>query len=1535
MNKKVFLLALILLAMCINAFAFKGVLKVFTNNDGDSDIDTPYIYYFDDIYTNFGGKWQQPINAHKGQQYFLQSQKPPTDAGYIAEFHPNIAKKDAGEFYLMASMIPMAVAHGSPVQIYVDGEMVRDYITNNKPVEVGNKAYGVSNALKWCNFGTIKLDAGEHNISFVVRTDTALTKGMYVQGYDCFALVKYVPMPKPKWEDAEVPLFYKNIKPQEKPIYSYWVEAEDSKNHNISNIDVESCYNGKQLLIQNQKTDNYAEFEIDVDKAGKYLIMGATGPVGALFVSPLDLYVDDYLMESFSSRPHADLGWGYSSTLRWVSYGIVDLTADTHTFKFTCYKNRQMDNNVIQSFDALALVDADMLNIKINVTPDTQDKIIAKPKDKINISLKPVLTKTNIDFPIDVPLNIKLMKEGYKIKDNMAQVKIDPENVNKPLDINFEMEVPFDVCEGDYYLECDNLITPKDTHLLDFSFSGKYTPPAQKSLVADNLSITGGTIKAGEPYNFKMTADLKAPADSEILTVIFEQSKDVAYYAVSVPVPGLKGATGPFSADLSFTLPAEMPKGKVKGLLSLDGDISSSTPVDFNIDSKYTNQTTNMKPLSYGFFKDSTGMTQVWYSNQAHSLYWNGKPWMKVSAMFNGPYMSFSSTEQDFEGFKENVQKLKNRGIYHIYLFTQGPMSSINVEKWGTIMDYLEQEGFTYVIGFPNGAGKSVPLPIKQIRANPDKAKIDKNVTGLHKRTLKGAEFDMGNRKINAVYCGALDAQGNIIAVKEADITFIGADFVETEVNFGQNPVDIVYIPEYLSEWSTDNPWADFKVKTEETSRFIKTANLRPGFRGFVDLIMSNERGLYNSVEPIFINSPEFLKERERQLTEKYKNINALKKAWLVKGDFVKTIGEAATLYPVYNNGDLIFLTCDVEKGKNPVYKIDAQSPYWYEYLDLRDISYGDFEDRMIDKIKEVCDAPVNIKLCGMPEFYDYAREANRHGIDGVGCETYATGEGHITYNVGYRYVEMETAKKNMIGYSTEMGRGWADDMYPNWPDIHALFYDLGVTHYLGSRITYLFLYDVLPQTLYERNRISRDPRMMEWMNLWQEILDDKTEYIANYKPEIYTSWPRPDAWWPSCSERRAVRETSDAYGVNQVKCPNGVWAVPTCDPFTKSKVTFITLNDNPGVDYYKEDFEKLLKLGDREIVMLGHRKNLGALSVDKYYTDKFVSDDKYEYQGLIVPDGGDILEETNGIVWAMKVGKLQIIAAYPKKKFNALEDLVKYAILPEAQPDRVDASGFLEKGLGMTFATFGNNAFKAIGYTLKGQDVCVLHTTQKPGNINVGFTASKDCTFTVPYINFVKDMKAGETVVVTLPESDVNNQSQGAGMGYIKIIGEKLEDLQFTGITMDTLPKASKSGYEVSGLPAGMELPKPTRPEQFSVNTIEMMKAKAGFDTAVDEYNTGSYANAQQYLEEYLPLAGAELAVPFNVFLGNVHLMRGKIDEAIKYYNIALEKAPGLGDAMTGLGCALYNTDKDKAIALWQGANTEEAKHNLEVAGK
>ena len=1362
------------------------------------------------------------------------------------------------------------------------------------------------------------------------------------------------------WEEAPLPIFYKNLKPPIAPFCSYMQEAEEAT-HNMNSAPIEGTYSGHQIIADNQKEEYFVTFNINVEKEGKYLILCASGPVGAMHISPTDLYIDDQFIKEFTDTPKGDYNWGWCSCVTWVSYGAVTLSPGSHTFTFKVHKPRDLDGCIIQNFDALCLLDSDELNISIKAKANSQSASVKrvadaqlspsheaessnltiptfKRKDVLNISLRPILKSCNINQASIIAVPIKLMKYGRVVKEYTATFKLDPKSIGEPLPIDFTCEIPYDISNGEYYFESDNITTETGEHLLNINLQGEYPTPPQKSLVAKDLTLKNITFsKKNNSISFNVSANLLAPCSSDILTILFEHKKDVVYYAKSVYIPNLKGQKGEFlSEPITITLPQDMPKGKVKALLSLNKDISSSSPVEINIDTSFTEKTTSLKPISYGFYKDNTGMTQVWYANEAHTLFWNGEPFFNISGMLGGRYISFTDTEYEYEYFKNNIQILKKYGINHVYIFTNGGTSMKEPYKWENMMDYLESEGFTYVMGYCNGTGKYDRLRLREIYANPEKSKIIKNVIGKVTHTVKYSEYQMSSAPVEDIRCASLTSQGEITKVKEAKIIDKDQTGVTFEIDFGNSePIDILIDMSFSCYQPISNPWKNYKDQYTQVQKDLIVSNLRPGFRGFIDMILPNERAIVNEFEPGFIETEEFINHRAELLKEKYKNIDTLKKAWKVMGDFVKTFEEAASLYPLYNNGKIIFLTSSApslqkEKGEQPIFKIDATSIFWYEYLDLRDKNYGYFQNIMLDKVKEACDAPIALKLTGLPEIFNVPDKPNRLGLDAVGCETYSTGEGHITYDVGFRYNEMLAAKKAMIGSSTEMARGWSEDMYPNWSDIQALFFDLGVTHYLGNKITYLFLLDTLPDTMYNKNRILRDTRILEWMALWKEILEDKKEVVSNYTPIVYSSWPRPDATWTLVSERRAIKETDDAYGVNGFKCPNGVWCLPTTDPFAPNPMTFVTLNDSPATEFFKEDFENLIKMKNKEIVISGHRKNIGALSVDKYYTEEYISDESYTYQVLNPPANAEILHEYEGKVWAFKLDNLQFIAAQPKGNFNALESILKFAKYTEVNAEKRDAIGYLEKVLGLSFVNFGGGAFKAVGYTLKGEDVSVLHTTNEKGGDKITFRATKDCIFTCPYLNISENLSKGDSYVITLPEKDSENISLGAGLGYIKIIGESLEDLVFDNMTMDGPLQATSAGYDVTGLAKGLLLPTPKRPEVIKNNTTEVVRSRAAFDSAIEAYNIGLYGACQEKLEEHLPLAGEELSPAFNIFLGNILLLRGNIEKSIYYYETALQRDPENKDAKCGLGCAVYNKDKEKAIKLWEEAGTEEAVNNI-----
>ncbi|MBQ0105779.1 MAG: hypothetical protein KBT47_07070, partial [Armatimonadetes bacterium] len=719
-----------------------------------------------------------------------------------------------------------------------------------------------------------------------------------------------------------------------------------------------------------------------------------------------------------------------------------------------------------------------------------------------------------------------------------------------------------------------------------------------------------------------------------------------------------------------------------------------------------------------------------------------------------------------------------------------------------------------------------------------------------------------------------------------------------------------------------------------------------------------NERGIHMGVESIFYIQEEFNEKRTEQLKEKYKNIASLKKAWKVRGDFVDTIEEASVLYPVYNLGDELLLSDGFDTDK--VYVLEGSSVFWYEYLEMRDMAYVNAQNDMIDAVKEKMDVPVTIKMVISGKKYNVNYNKSRKGFDAAGFELYNTDDLLMNYGVGYRYGEMLSSFKAGFAASTEINKTATENMYPNYPDIHSFFYDMSVTHMFGAKLTYLFLLDLDSMNpeheQFPHNRSLRDQRMLEWMKLWEEILNDKKELIENYKPYVYNSWPQADCTWPQYSERDAVRSVDDAYGTANVKAENGVWVINTQKADVGCDITFVTLNNNPGVEFYKDEFNKLLSKKGHETVMLGLRYNLGDLSVDKYYKNEFFEDEEYKYQVLNVPRGAEVIRKTEGKVWGMKIGNLQIVACEPKY-CNSIEDSIQFAKVPKPKTDMpYNAKDYAEKLLGIKFATFGNNHYKAVGYTLKGKDEVLIHTTKKEDRDILRFTAPKDfileqyrdtpetlafspenAPIDYDYPSLKKESreyKKGDTVEISFPITPVSDENVGAGKGSVRFVGLSLDDIEFENTEKDSPFTEKNETFGISGLAEGLTMPKAEKITDPGMSHTEAMKAMVAHNRAIDLIEQGKYQKALDLLREFQGCAQPKMLESYYLLLGTACLYLGYPYDAVSYFGDLLRNIPGSQKVKCALGCAYWNTDREKAVSLWkETSDLLESQANLEFA--
>lgn len=1149
---------------------------------------------------------------------------------------------------------------------------------------------------------------------------------------------------------------------------------------------------------------------------------------------------------------------------------------------------------------------------------------------------KDVPLSFNIENKAGISGDIKLtVTKDYSIADFKGNV-----NGNT---LATTIKLPVGCPTGEYFIESPSFPNVK---LAKFTVKGLYSKLPKKEKIIDSVELKPiNEAVAGKDWRFNLDIKSSKKIESSRITLLFEKSKDVAYYGTGSEIK---------NSVYTISIPKTMPEGEYTVYVSLNKDIFEPLKVNINIKSNYNENNTDLKPLGYGFFTDNQGVSHIWCSNQALTYLWDGEPFFAVTGMIHGPHFKRLMDKPNWDRYERNFNRLDAHNIKHVFL----PINIRFNYDIESLIDLLEEHGITYTLGYPSAHWEHYPKQYTWVvRAGLIKTIVDENKTESFTREIKLNDIQtytyIGTPiyKVNAVIYAN---DKNLIAVRPCEFTYKNDQktIIDCKVNLDniKTPCNVTYSLKIGAEYDfVANIWEDFDYQVKFMQDKFKTWKFGPGFRGFVDLILPNERGIHNSAESTFYVTKGFMDYRINQLKEKYKTIDQLKEAWQIEGDFVSSIDEAAKLVPVYNGNKLYLVSTEDESNSLKIYTAKISSPMWYEYLDLRDISYTTLQHKALTEIKKVIDVPIFLKTIGTSKYYDSNLAKDRSGLDGIGYELYAVADTLFNNGAGYFYGEQLASNKAMISATTEMNRTASDFCAPNYPDIQAYFYDLSLTHLLGSKITYNFFLDIDCEDnntpIYPKNYSINDQRMMEWMNLWHEIIEDKKDKIENFKAYTYNSWPKCDNWWNNPTERESIRHTDDAPGMQNVKAPNGVWVINSWRGDFKSDVTFVTLNDDPGTSYYKNDFEKLLAKNDREIVMCGPRYNLGVLSVDKYYTNEMWEDNGWTYQALNVPKGATITQKTGDKVWGMKVGKLQIIACRPNYE-DSFENIVQFAKLPKVSNKITDPQKYLNKLLGIEYASYDNNTYKAVGYKLKGKDVVAFHTTKLADSNKLIFKAPKDCTieqylppkdkeFNIEMgLEISKtEVKAGETIEIEFPLNDVNNSNIGAGKGTVKITGINLKDLVFANAKKDKPIVLNNRGNEKSALVEGLTLPTTDKIIDPEDPTIERQKAMAAFNRALDAYNKGDYLQADDLLIQYYLVASEKMLKKYHLILGNLKLLRGDVPESISFYTRWLNVDPNDKEILTGYGCALYPSDKAKAIEQWEKAGTVEALKNIEFA--
>jgi len=754
----------------------------------------------------------------------------------------------------------------------------------------------------------------------------------------------------------------------------------------------------------------------------------------------------------------------------------------------------------------------------------------------------------------------------------------------------------------------------------------------------------------------------------ELLQVRWMQG-DVLWFVENIPIPEDIQRDQPLELTHHLTYPGA-PEGRYEVKFALHKGIFEPEP-RYNIEIDIQ-RGINTRPLGYGTFVDRWGVPHHWYISHTNTLVWDGKPYIPVGGM----YLSFfvgefneddpKRNERNWEKDREALKKMKEAGISDIYLNPCCGIFDKPAWVWQRFFELVEELGFCY--------GWQVTTHVKE----------------LHGLTVSKDEFWVrepeGNRYSidiysnffgkywpdNKVYYAAFNPDtGELIEFGEAQTEPLtnGLRAYVDSAELAKAGAHIHFIPEVVYNPQSDmhDYWNNIDDEyLNKIKAYLQKVKLGENFRCFIDPL-DNEQSLRTETKLIPF-SAKYRQMFADWLRARYTDTKTLKERWALEDEL--SFLEAAYLIPVSPNWAINW-----ENQKAYRYDLN-KSEMWYDIITFRDYSIRDYNNIVADVYKSVHDVPVVLKLTDLNSF---TNDRQVGGFDGVGMEAYGE-DGELVRGCGGGvYSRAEQASRTIWCLITETNMATPFEELTCYRDPLTLMRELSWMVEIGAKGVYVFFFNPAGVGFSSFN-LFNDPRQFYWLGAYAKLL--KESDLLNYKPVVEYMMPCKFVGMDGF-----LKEPPDFYcevPSQSIRGHKGMWVVPASVIPPTGRLIF-NLEDEPATRRWGYLLEDALAQG-REVAVVGLRRNLGALSIDEYYTEQFEQDENgVLYQILRPTPTSTILARTSsGKIFALRDGNLLLYAK------GDWENSIKEVASPKAPVD------FIVDVLGSKILDLGD-AFQAI----------------------------------------------------------------------------------------------------------------------------------------------------------------------------------------------------------------------------------------------
>ncbi len=663
-----------------------------------------------------------------------------------------------------------------------------------------------------------------------------------------------------------------------------------------------------------------------------------------------------------------------------------------------------------------------------------------------------------------------------------------------------------------------------------------------------------------------------------------------------------------------------------------------------------------------GVYTDAAGARHRWKIDRAHTLIWNGKPFLPLGTWFVSHYLDTGKEEQWAQDVAA-LEQLVSKGITDFYIGWAGRPP----EQYQRLIDWFEAHGCTYGI----------------IPARYDWDPLHGYKMTAHKLDIPRADAvrvssDSERLKLAGAAFVAVDDAGKILAAgtRQADAAGGGVS-LEDERLGGRGSLWYIRRIE-VADANGFDWWSGSDRHKANVIAFLKALKTGPGLRLIIDPFF-NEEGFYWGTENVIPDSPAYRAAFRGWLGERHRSVASLNEAWAVMGDTVETFEQAARLIPIVvgqRHGSVGYL---LDPSTQSVFRVDLRkSVVLLDLLEGRDTLYARLHNDIAGAIRaRAVDVPVVYKRVGWL-WRGFINLSNQGGFDGLGLEVYKAGEGYGVPAATY-LSELRQSKRPMWYVTTETNHapeGERPAGLVGYPSREVMWAELDRQMALGVKGIYLFA--AQPQNgrkIFEpQYDLLAVPEQYDWFAAYKRRVSSESSVRVPHRARVWFSYPANSPDLAGSGDLTSVNLPTDAW---RAPDRNRTWVLPSYRADVETDVLFTCLDSTPLNRRYGAQLADVIRRKKTRVVYAGLRPDRQLIpGLDQYFTGATVVEDGVRYQVLRGRGEHEVLATLKtGEIWALRTGRLTIVA-----KDGALREWAGSEGKPADAKGRSEADGLLNR---------------------------------------------------------------------------------------------------------------------------------------------------------------------------------------------------------------------------------------------------------------